>query len=104
MSFTKVFGGLGALAGFGFGIFAAVKNFDPDAHQSEEMAQATRVFSELLTQVAMVGLQAGALSTLAGIAGSVVDCLTCCKFADTESLKAKAEEYLPSFRLGSSNV
>lgn len=89
MSVTKVVSCVGVLAGLGFGIFASVKNFDPDAHQSQDMAESTRIFSELLTQIGMASMQAASLGLLTGLTGFVIDCLTCCKFVTEEELAEK---------------
>lgn len=55
-SIAKVTSTIGALVGFGFGIYAARENFNADAHQAASMEHATKVFSEILLQVGHVAL------------------------------------------------
>lgn len=78
---TKTFSAIGALVGFGFGIYAAIKNFDPDAHQTASMAETNRIISETLTQIGTIGLQSLALGAVSGIVGAVLDCARCCQCA-----------------------
>src|SRR5262245_32587799 len=86
MTLYKYLGFAGGMAGLGFGIFASVKNFNPDAHQAEEMAQAQKIFSELLTQIGMAGLQACTLALLSGMAGGLIDLIS--------YFNSEKEEYL----------
>lgn len=93
MSISQVSGAVGALVGFGFGIYAASANFNPDAHQAESMTHATRVFAELLFQIGTIGLYSGSLGLIAGVAGLIGDAATCCRFVSAEETKSVKSSY-----------
>jgi hypothetical protein len=85
---TKTCSAVGVLAGMGIGIFAAVSNFNPNAHQAESMTESNRVFLELLFQIGSIGIYSGALGFLGGAVGLLGDAITCCKFVDSDTKRS----------------
>lgn len=67
-------GVIGAIAGLGFGIYAATQNFNPE-HQSSSMPESARVFSELLMQAGMILLQSSTLSFVSSLFGYLFEFL-----------------------------